>query len=54
MIFPKVKLISSEGEEFSVDVRTATASTLIRNMIEGKFQIISRIPSSTFKYLFYF
>ncbi|KAH8741685.1 hypothetical protein FG386_003659 [Cryptosporidium ryanae] len=34
MIFPKVRLVSSEGEEFSVDVQIATASTLIRNMIE--------------------
>lgn len=35
MIFPKVRLVSSEGEEFAVDVRVATASTLVRNIIEG-------------------
>lgn len=35
MIFPKVRLLSTEGEEFAVDVRVATASTLVRNIIEG-------------------
>ncbi|EEA07072.1 putative suppressor of kinetochore protein 1 [Cryptosporidium serpentis] len=34
MISSKVKLVSSEGEEFEVDICVATASTLIRNMIE--------------------